>query len=183
MKRYITMLIAVLLIAGSVSALSAFAEAYSVGDANRDGTVNVKDATAIQRYAASLLDFSDEELRLADVDADGRVNVKDATMIQKFVAGLVERFPAETKAEGTLPDASSSESIAVSSESTETSANTEVSTTTQEDTNPKVTEPTEKDEPTEGTDFAQTQPTNPSEPQATPPSKDDDGYFNQIVRP
>ncbi len=62
-----------------------------LGDADGDGKVNVKDATAIQKYAAGF------EITLceacADVDADTKVNVKDATAIQKFVAGMEVDYP------------------------------------------------------------------------------------------
>ncbi|MBQ3073261.1 MAG: dockerin type I repeat-containing protein [Ruminococcus sp.] len=62
-----------------------------LGDADGDGKVNVKDATAIQKFAAGF------EITLceacADVDADTKVNVKDATAIQKFVAGMDVDYP------------------------------------------------------------------------------------------
>ena len=65
------------------------------GDADLNNTVNVKDATAIQKHAASLLTLEGIALAQADVTADNSVNVKDATAIQKWVAGLLEKFPAE----------------------------------------------------------------------------------------
>lgn len=60
------------------------------GDANGDGTVNIKDATQIQKYAAGLIrsDSRDFVFKSADVDANGTVNIKDATAVQKIVAGL-----------------------------------------------------------------------------------------------
>lgn len=59
------------------------------GDANLDGEVNIKDATLIQKIAASLESVSSVQARwCADVSLDGYVNIKDATAIQKFVAGL-----------------------------------------------------------------------------------------------
>ena len=63
-----------------------------LGDANEDGNVNVKDATAIQKHVASLITLSDTALILSDVDASGNVNVKDATAIQKWVAGIETGF-------------------------------------------------------------------------------------------
>ncbi len=59
-----------------------------LGDANEDGVVNVKDATAIQKHIASLITLSDTGVILADADQNSVVNIKDATAIQKFVAGL-----------------------------------------------------------------------------------------------
>ncbi len=65
---------------------------YPIGDANKDGKVNIKDATSIQKHIASIEILSEDALVLADADGDGTVNIKDATAIQKFVAGLAE-FP------------------------------------------------------------------------------------------
>ena len=66
---------------------------YLLGDANGDGKVNVKDATQIQKAAASLVNLDEEQAQAADVNGDGKVNVKDATAIQKFVAGIPVDFP------------------------------------------------------------------------------------------
>ncbi len=63
-------------------------ETYLLGDADCDGKVNVKDATAIQKHVAGLIALTDEGVVAADVDANDNVNVKDATAIQKYVAGL-----------------------------------------------------------------------------------------------
>ena len=58
------------------------------GDVNLDGTVNVADATEIQKYLASLVTLTDKQLALADVDGDGNVSIQDATKIQRISAGL-----------------------------------------------------------------------------------------------
>ena len=59
-----------------------------LGDANVDGKVNIRDATAIQKHIAGLITLSETGFVLADVDASGNVNVKDATAIQKHIAGI-----------------------------------------------------------------------------------------------
>ncbi|MBR2723859.1 MAG: dockerin type I repeat-containing protein, partial [Ruminococcus sp.] len=64
-----------------------------LGDADCNGKVNVKDATAIQKHTASLITLSETGLILADVDANTNVNVKDATAIQKWIAGIPTSFP------------------------------------------------------------------------------------------
>jgi len=61
---------------------------YEMGDVNRDGKLNIKDATAIQKFLAKITDFDDEQMTLADYFADGKVNIKDATQIQKKLANL-----------------------------------------------------------------------------------------------
>lgn len=62
---------------------------YELGDVNRDGKLNIRDATAIQKHLAKLIDFDDEQKALADFQADGKLNIKDATRIQKKLANLL----------------------------------------------------------------------------------------------
>ncbi len=62
-----------------------------LGDADGDGKVNVKDATAIQKFVAGFEITINMES--ADADKSLQVNVKDATAIQKFVAGLQVNTP------------------------------------------------------------------------------------------
>jgi len=64
-----------------------------LGDVNGDGKVNIKDATQIQKFAAKLLDLTEDEKLRADVNSDGKVNVKDATAIQKYVAKIETGYP------------------------------------------------------------------------------------------
>ncbi|MBQ9742112.1 MAG: dockerin type I repeat-containing protein [Ruminococcus sp.] len=66
-----------------------------LGDANEDGKVNVKDATAIQKHVASLSTLTDSGVELADVNQDTKVNVKDATAIQKHIAGMDTGYDIE----------------------------------------------------------------------------------------
>lgn len=65
------------------------------GDSDLNGIVNVKDATTIQKHAASIITLEGIALIQADVTADDVVNVKDATSVQKFVAGIIDKFPAD----------------------------------------------------------------------------------------
>lgn len=58
----------------------------SVGDANGDGIVNIKDATLIQKFLANLESFDAFNKAISDVTDDGRVTIKDATAIQKKIA-------------------------------------------------------------------------------------------------
>ncbi len=71
---------------------------YEIGDVNLDEDINIKDATEIQKYAASLITLADVQLLLADIDDNSNVNIKDATYIQKLIAGLIESStPDENK--------------------------------------------------------------------------------------
>ena len=62
-----------------------------LGDADGSGTVNVKDATAIQKVVAGIA-VANYKVELADADGSNSVNVKDATAIQKWVAGIETGF-------------------------------------------------------------------------------------------
>lgn len=68
---------------------------YLYGDADLNGKVNVKDATAVQKYAAKLLELDGQAFVQADVNGDLKVNVKDATLIQKLAAKIIDKFPVE----------------------------------------------------------------------------------------
>ena len=60
------------------------------GDANLDGKVNIKDATALQKHLAKLLTLSEKNLSVSDTNKDGRITISDATAIQKKIAGLIK---------------------------------------------------------------------------------------------
>ena len=82
------------------------------GDADGNGEVNVKDATAIQKSLAGV----DQEITfrrdLADCDKNNAVTIKDATCIRKFIANVdnsyeagkvIEYIPPYTEPETTVP--------------------------------------------------------------------------------
>ena len=56
------------------------------GDANDDGTVNMKDVLAVRKFLAGLAITINEQN--ADVTPDGAVNMKDVLTLRKFLAGL-----------------------------------------------------------------------------------------------
>lgn len=58
------------------------------GDTETDGEVNIKDATAIQKYLAEIVAFSPMQKDVADFNSDGKITIADATAIQKMLAGL-----------------------------------------------------------------------------------------------
>ena len=59
-----------------------------LGDVDGNDSINVKDATAIQKFVAGMEVPSFNEAA-ADADESGSINVKDATAIQKWVAGIL----------------------------------------------------------------------------------------------
>ena len=221
MKKIIALILALMIVACGLTIFSSGALDFAFGDANRDGKINIKDATYIQRFVAMMTEFDEIELKLADVNADSKVNIKDATMVQKLVAKLISSFPADTLPQETTPASEAdettlnSESVTVTEsvsskpeETTESSTGstenkTEVKTEPSEtvkptqstepqkpdSTKPVVTEPAETTAPTKPvvTEPAETTaPTKPAETKPvtpTKPSVDDDGYFNQVIRP
>lgn len=62
---------------------------FDLGDANKDGKLNIRDATIIQKYLAKMVTLDEEAISLSDFDQNGKVNVKDATAIQKKLAGII----------------------------------------------------------------------------------------------
>ena len=59
-----------------------------LGDANMDGTVNVIDATWIQRHNTQLITLSDQAIELSDVDKDGSITIMDVTAIQRYASNM-----------------------------------------------------------------------------------------------
>ena len=63
------------------------------GDANGDGMVDILDSTEIQKFAAELIELTDEQFELADINDDGFVDVMDALLVQKYVVGKYDIPP------------------------------------------------------------------------------------------
>ena len=60
----------------------------TLGDADLNTIVNIKDATAVQKHAAEIATLTGNAKIAADADESSVVNIKDATAIQKYVAEL-----------------------------------------------------------------------------------------------
>ncbi len=60
---------------------------YMYGDVNKDGVIDISDATLLQKSIVSLSTLDDLSKLLADVNGDGVLTVRDASMIQKYIAG------------------------------------------------------------------------------------------------
>lgn len=91
-KSFIALFLAVLLSVSAILCTAADSSVLYLGDADMNATVNVKDATAVQKFAAgmSLAVFSEVA---ADADENEVVNVRDATLIQKFIADFEISHP------------------------------------------------------------------------------------------
>lgn len=64
-------------------------DSYPVGDADLDGNVNIRDATAIQKSSAKILTLNFSACLRGDADFSGEINIRDATVIQKYIAGVL----------------------------------------------------------------------------------------------
>ena len=69
-----------------------FGESYVIGDLNGDDSVDVIDATLIQKYAAESAALTPEQKLIADVNNDNAVDALDATDVQKFSTEKLENF-------------------------------------------------------------------------------------------
>lgn len=95
MKRFISLIMAILLFSSVILTVSAYSDSeFSNGDVDLDGKLSIRDATDIQKYLAKKLSFTKQEMRLADFNLDGEVNIGDATKIQKVIA-KIEDMPTE----------------------------------------------------------------------------------------
>ncbi len=56
-----------------------------VGDVNCDGTINIFDATEIQKHLSGMITLTDEQVKYCDFDFDGRVSIMDATRLQLYI--------------------------------------------------------------------------------------------------
>jgi len=94
MKKILAVILALCTIA--LCCTTAFAKtAFALGDTDRDGTISITDATAVQLHVADMKSFDNVSKLLADVDGDSNISVMDATYIQKYLALYIDRFPAD----------------------------------------------------------------------------------------
>lgn len=63
-----------------------------IGDLNGDNSVDVLDATIVQKHAVGRADLTPEQIAVADVNNDNNVDILDAAEIQKFAAGKITEF-------------------------------------------------------------------------------------------
>ncbi|MBQ8860979.1 MAG: hypothetical protein IJ015_06575 [Ruminococcus sp.] len=97
MKKLISLLL-VIAVMLSTSVLSAFAISpilYDYGDVNKNGAVEVVDATLIQQHLAKLTYLTDLQFQLCDVNDDGEVNIFDASFVQQYVAKIITELPRD----------------------------------------------------------------------------------------
>lgn len=62
---------------------------FTMGDVDRNGSVNLADAITIQKETLYLTSFDTLSKRNSDVDDNGRTDLSDAIKLQKYVLGLI----------------------------------------------------------------------------------------------
>ena len=67
----------------------------SYGDVNLDGKVDIVDAVFLNKYLATLIQFSDAQMANADCCQDGVLNDQDTTALMQFIILLIDDLPAQ----------------------------------------------------------------------------------------
>ena len=65
------------------------------GDVNLDGKVDILDAVYLNRYLATLIQFSDVQIANADCYQDGVLNDQDTTALMQFIILLIDDLPVQ----------------------------------------------------------------------------------------
>ena len=107
-------------------------EKVLVGDVNRDGVINIKDVSVIQKFCVDAVTFDANQMIAAECNGDGKINIKDATTIQMYCAGNPERGNVGKYVGG----------VEETTAPPETTAPTTEPVTTEPTTAPPVTQPT-----------------------------------------
>ena len=63
------------------------------GDVNLDGKVDILDAVYLNKYLATLVQFSDVQIENADCYQDGILNDQDTTALMQFIILLIDNLP------------------------------------------------------------------------------------------
>ena len=67
----------------------------SYGDVNLDGKVDILDAVYLNKYLATLVQFSDAQIANADCYQDGVLNDQDTTALMQFIVLLIDDLPTQ----------------------------------------------------------------------------------------
>ena len=67
----------------------------SYGDVNLDGKVDIVDAIFLNKYLATLIQFSDAQVANADCCQDGVLNAQDTTALMQFIILLIDDLPVQ----------------------------------------------------------------------------------------
>lgn len=87
-----------------------FAQTYSLGDVNHNGTVDIIDGMLIAQKSAGMspTNFYPD---VADVNCDSRTDINDALLVARRSAGLITAFPCQTATPTITPTPTGSPSV------------------------------------------------------------------------
>ncbi|MGN1129826.1 MAG: carbohydrate-binding domain-containing protein [Ruminococcus sp.] len=125
------------------SAEKVSADVMILGDVSGDGTVNIRDATLIQKHLVELENISDERITAADVNGDNRITIVDATLIQKYMAGIEIDYAVNEPISTEDPQDTSATETTEETTATQTTGETSATEQTGETTSPS--EPVDED--------------------------------------
>lgn len=141
MKRVLSAILASLLVAFTIPAYAYSSGGYTNGDVDKNGSIDVNDATVIQKYIVETIMLDSQAKLLADVNLDGYVNIFDATTIQKVLADIIPLPQEPTTAPPTTVKPTAQPTTAKPTTQPTTAQPTTVKPTTAPTTAP-ATEPT-----------------------------------------
>lgn len=92
-RLHITALLMLTMILAVTANANADAVSYQIGDTDKDGDVNIADATVIQRVLLEMIEDTDGHiLRYGDIDGNG-LSIMDVTLIQRYLAQMDDGYP------------------------------------------------------------------------------------------
>lgn len=92
-RLHITALLMLTMILAVTANANADAVSYQIGDTDKDGDVNIADATVIQRVLLEMIEDTDGHiLRYGDIEGNG-LSIMDVTLIQRYLAQMDDGYP------------------------------------------------------------------------------------------
>jgi hypothetical protein len=71
------------------------AAVFILGDANGDNSVDVTDATIMQRYLANMHYIDEKVIMHGDIDGDGEISIQDVTFTLRYLASIEVPYPID----------------------------------------------------------------------------------------
>ncbi len=77
------------------------AAVFILGDANGDNSVDVTDATVMQRYLANMHYIDEKVIMHGDIDGDGEISIQDVTFTLRYLASIEIPYPIDQPTQNT----------------------------------------------------------------------------------
>ena len=91
MKKLISLLMVIALLAGMIAALpfTSSATVHIKGDVDNDGLITIRDSLFMKKYLACIIDFDTDELTAADLNGDTVVSSKDVRLLMCYLVCII----------------------------------------------------------------------------------------------